>query len=194
LLAEEKKVMSLGHLLCLGLLDVKRGDLASARTRLAQYSPQGRGEFGFMGDWVAQVAQCLEGEILMAERKPEGVVKALLKAAGFSYRGITDVGDLVDYHLPLEKDALARAYKAMGETDKAIAEYRRLMTIGPSNQVRQLIPPIYHFRLARLFEDKGDKVSACEHYQKFLEIWKDADPGLPEPEDARKRLAGLTGK
>ena len=35
------------------------------------------------------------------------------------------------------------------------------------------------------------KGKAIEHYEKFLELWKDADPGIAEVEDARMRLAGL---
>jgi len=35
------------------------------------------------------------------------------------------------------------------------------------------------------------KGKAIEHYEKFLDLWKDSDPGIAEVEDTRKCLAGL---
>ncbi len=45
--------------------------------------------------------------------------------------------------------------------------------------------------LGKIYEQQGNTTKAIEHYEKFLELWKDADPGIPEVEDAKKRLAGL---
>jgi cytochrome c-type biogenesis protein CcmH/NrfG len=45
--------------------------------------------------------------------------------------------------------------------------------------------------LGKIAEQQGDKARARENYRKFLDLWKDADAGLPEVEDAKKRLAGI---
>ena len=102
-----------------------------------------------------------------------------------------DYESLPVYNQPYLKDVLARAFWKKGDLDAAAAEYRKLTTIDPSNQVRWLISPLYHYRLGRVLEEKGDKAAAAGEYRKFLEYWKDADETHAELADARTRLAAL---
>lgn len=46
--------------------------------------------------------------------------------------------------------------------------------------------------MGRIAEAAGNPEGARASYRKFLEIWKNADPGLPEVEYARARLAALS--
>ncbi len=88
-------------------------------------------------------------------------------------------------------DALARALYESGELDKARKEYEKitLLTTGrlgnEDNYVRA------YYMLGKIAEQQGDKARARDNYRKFLDLWKDADPGQPEVEEAQKRLAGL---
>ena len=44
-------------------------------------------------------------------------------------------------------------------------------------------------KLARLLDETGQKDAARAEYERFLELWKDADAGLPELKEARAYLA-----
>jgi tetratricopeptide (TPR) repeat protein len=101
--------------------------------------------------------------------------------------------EITSYNTPFFRDTLARAYWKKGDLDKATAEYRKLTNIDPRNRFRYLIHPLYHYRLGRILEEKGDRAGAAGEYRKFLECWKDADSRYPEPGDARRRLAALKG-
>jgi tetratricopeptide (TPR) repeat protein len=86
---------------------------------------------------------------------------------------------------------LALAYYESGDLDKAQEEYERITALTNG---RLLYGDIYaksFYMLGKIYEQQGNKANAIEHYEKFLFLWKDADPGIAEVEDARVSMAGL---
>jgi tetratricopeptide (TPR) repeat protein len=78
------------------------------------------------------------------------------------------------------RDAPARIALAQGRPAEAIAVYRRLLTSGPDQPWTAALEPRYMLALARLLEKTGERAAARAEYQRFLDYWSDADPGLPE--------------
>ncbi len=86
---------------------------------------------------------------------------------------------------------LASAYYRLGDLEKAREQYEKIirLTVG-----RYLYGDIYarsFYWLGKIAERQGRKAEALERYRKFTELWQDADPGFPEVEDAKARLAVL---
>jgi len=176
----------------LGLADLKQGRIDSARSRLAEMKsllPKINPPFK---DRITFYYDLLYTEVLIEEDSFDKAISVCEKASPLGMPGVTGtVINFVYYNLPLFKDVMARAYQKKGELDKAIVEYERLITFDPNRKERWLIHPMYHYRVAKLYEEKGWEGKAIEQYEIFLALWKDADPGIAEVEDARKRLAGL---
>jgi serine/threonine protein kinase/Tfp pilus assembly protein PilF len=95
---------------------------------------------------------------------------------------------------------LARIHELQGDWDKAVKTYQRsysntqLTYWGISDPFYfYRSASLFDYRIGKLYEKKGDTAKAIAHLAKFIERWKDADPGQPELEDAKERLAALKG-
>ena len=77
------------------------------------------------------------------------------------------------------------------QSDSAIATgeaYLKLTRPSRLGQDAQFLPGLRQ-RLGELYEAKGDQAKALEHYQAFVDLWKNADPELqPRVRDVKARI------
>lgn len=88
-------------------------------------------------------------------------------------------------------DSLGMTYFGLGELDKAIEQFEKIKSLTLGRLAYGDIYAKSYYNMGKIFEQKGWEGKAIESYEKFLDLWKDADPGIVEVEDAKKRLARL---
>jgi eukaryotic-like serine/threonine-protein kinase len=110
----------------------------------------------------------LEGEVALALAQHDKAIELLTQSDKENRTG-------------LSIEALAHAYQQSGEIDEAIATYEKMLglpdlPLGWEPQQRWLEA---RYTLAVDYASRGNKQKARETLATFLNLWKDADPGLP---------------
>ncbi len=129
----------------------------------------------------------LLGTIELHKGNSTAAVEHLKQAVGLLYHESSIVSD----DRALYFGTLAAAYQSAGNLDEARKEYKKILALTTGRLHYGDIFARSFYRLGRIYEQKGQKAKAVDNYKKFLNLWKEADPGLPEVPDARKRLETL---
>ena len=170
-----------------GVAEARRGNLDAARAQLnAQaetYEPGAEPQRWLHGSLRGEIALAA-GELAEAE--------AAFSGGEPQFKMVFSAGAPTVFlfvNQTPSRDGLGRVMKAQGDLAGAIRFYRALLTPDMTSKWTAMLEPRLVLELARLLDASGDKEAARTEYQRFLELWKDADEGLPELQEAREYLA-----
>jgi tetratricopeptide (TPR) repeat protein len=176
----------------MGMLAVEQGQISSASAKLSEIRSVLPEIDNKHKSLVTVLSDLLQGEALLTQGAFDAALAAGQKACGpgspyWSPQYSWPFQEYTSYYMDLS----ARVYAKKGDIAKATSEYERLLKLAVSGSAPYFVNPLYHYRLGILYERAGEPMKAKAQYQRFLDLWKAADPGQPEVDDARKRLAGL---
>ena len=156
-------------------------DAASAHGYAASFEKDGATSRASMINGNVAVAK---GFLALAENRPVDAAARFAEA---------DKGDLGPMQIGPWR---AKALDLANQPDSAITEFERYLALpdpGISTGRDNLAGT--HKRLGELYDAKGNSAKALEHYEQFVELWKDADPELqPKVRAARARIEELRRK
>jgi tetratricopeptide (TPR) repeat protein len=188
---DNKKSYEFGYNFNSAFRELKEGQSEAAKTRLLEMENALSELAPSQKEWGIFSINLLRAEIMLTEGFMKESIDTMESISPYSPPSLNSTHTLIYYNFIPYRDAAARAYVKLGDLDKAIDEYEHLITFDPDSKDRRLIHPKYLYWLAKLYEEKGWEGKAIEHYEKFLDLWKNADPGIPEIEDAKAKLAEL---
>jgi eukaryotic-like serine/threonine-protein kinase len=223
LLAEQDRpgmvAMRTQQMAWIDLLSQGRPDLAVAGVRRALEDYQRRDVPAVQRNWLGiAMLLALAGEPAQAravmdrwrEEVPAGIRRRDVRSEALAEGAIACAEGRVEEGLELHRRAterwngewvsvplLAVAYDMAGQADAALETYHRFETMSHQLQptADALFRALAYERMAHLHEERGDIAQAVLYHQRFIELWKDADPELqPRVDAARRALARIAAE
>lgn len=168
-----------------GLLETRQGDLPAAAATLSRLRDL-KSE-GVLKAWERHV-RFLEGLVGSLSGR-SGQAGADLEAAVGLLPGESGELGFDDHSLYLY--FAAREREKAGRDEAAAGFFRRLLSLQTGRLRHPDLYALSHFALGRIAEARSDAAGARQYYERFLDLWKNADEGLPEVAEAKMRLAAL---
>jgi len=153
-----------------GMVHAAEGRLDLAREALAALEV-GQGEGARLPPGLREL---LVGRIRMGEGRWEEAMSVLEEASEEAY-----VPDRLECLV-----VLAESCWRAGHPGRARGTVGRCLAINPAHAPARYL-------MARILERQGARDEAASEYRACLEVWRNADPGFPGVEDARRRLERL---
>ena len=134
------------------------------------------------GDLGRTFGRSLRARLLLAAGRPAEAL-AELEAAGWERTARLSAAEVADRYLRAE------LLHRLGRDDEAIGWYRsiaerasyELMYVAPAER-----------QLGVIYAARGNRAAAREHYARFIDLWRNADPELqPVVAEAERAVAGL---
>jgi pentatricopeptide repeat protein len=92
-------------------------------------------------------------------------------------------------------NAMAEAYMKAGNLEEAISTYEKIPLLTTGRLEWGHVYAKSYYNLGKLYQQKDWKGKAIENYEKFVALWKDADPQFqPLVENAKQQLLMLQSK
>jgi tetratricopeptide (TPR) repeat protein len=124
----------------------------------------------------------VRGQVVLAKEDFEGAAAYYEKSTQIRPFFITQLG-------------LARCYFGFGRLGDAVTMFEKAMRRYDDTRADNSAEAVKaYYWLGMAYEESGWDDKAIKQYETFLDIWKDADPGIKEIEDAQQRLARLKNK
>jgi DNA-binding winged helix-turn-helix (wHTH) protein/tetratricopeptide (TPR) repeat protein/TolB-like protein len=180
-----RELAALGRLLG-GIAACRSGDLPQAKKYLAELGDLHDARRPTQLWWY----HLLLGEVALASGDARAAYSAFNQGEPSRKLpfNVTQVMESLGSNL-IFRDGAARAKALEGDRRTAAYLYRELLKPDMGQKWTAVLEPRFHLALARLSRDEGQREEAAEQYRRFLELWSEADPTLPEIEEAEAYLA-----
>jgi hypothetical protein len=133
----------------------------------------------------------IRAELALSRGDSSKAIETLLAAAPYEL-GTEGNGLLGGAYSPALHPVYVRgvAYLAAHQGSAAAAEFQKILD-HRGVVVSQSIGALAHLQIGRAYAMQGDTTKAKKAYRDFLNLWKDADPGIPILKQAKAEYAKL---